>query len=409
MDLGLIQAIGGNIQPSVGKVGSAGNTQGGTFGSVLSSMTNAGAEVTPSTIGGAQLGKMSDDALIALFDAETVEELEIVLSELTELFPEEDFLQMEVPALLENILPLLEQIGLSEEELSELAAITDIWSLLNVLDQVAPKLFEDVSQALEGKGEMPKQEAIELLVLLKVVTVQATESDLTMKQEQQLFSLQGFLQTAGERFETTVQTQQANRNNMLHLMESQHPVRLEVQNETTNGQTQDQPKETASQSTVNPLTAIRTEGLLADQENKQNVRSETLIREMQAIFKRANFGQAGGTNRISIQLYPEHLGQVRVELTQVNGIMTARILASTAQAKEMIESQLQLLRSGFAQQNLQVDRIDIAQSLQDTPRNERDNAFSQHFRHKEEDFEEQEEQSQEDQMTFEEYMIELEG
>ena len=65
---------------------------------------------------------------------------------------------------------------------------------------------------------------------------------------------------------------------------------------------------------------------------------------MQNIFKRSNFGQTGGTNRLLIKLYPEHLGQVRIELLQVNGVMTARILASTALGKEMLDSQLHQLR-----------------------------------------------------------------
>ena len=91
---------------------------------------------------------------------------------------------------------------------------------------------------------------------------------------------------------------------------------------------------------------------LTEVENRNNARNEALIKEMQTIFKRSNFGQTGGTNRLLIKLYPEHLGQVRIELLQVNGIMTARILASTALGKEMLDSQLHQLRSAFLQQNL---------------------------------------------------------
>ena len=57
---------------------------------------------------------------------------------------------------------------------------------------------------------------------------------------------------------------------------------------------------------------------------------------------------------------------------------------------------------------LQVDRIDISQTLQDASRNERDNAFNQHFRREQEEFEEQNQQKSEEEMTFQEYMIELE-
>ena len=51
-----------------------------------------------------------------------------------------------------------------------------------------------MTNALEGKGGIPKEQAIELLAFLKAVAIAAPKTDLTMKQEQQVFSLQGFLQ-----------------------------------------------------------------------------------------------------------------------------------------------------------------------------------------------------------------------
>nr|WP_285851891.1 flagellar hook-length control protein FliK [Sporosarcina luteola] len=125
-------------------------------------------------------------------------------------------------------------------------------------------------------------------------------------------------------------------------------------------------------------------------------------------MKRSNFGQVGGTNRMLIKLYPEHLGQVRIELLETNGIMTARILASTALAKGMLDSQLHQLKHAFNQQNLQVDRVDIAQTIQESQKNEREQAFNEHFKREQQTDDNKQNQSQEDELSFEEYMIELE-
>ena len=89
-------------------------------------------------------------------------------------------------------------------------------------------------------------------------------------------------------------------------------------------------------SALGTVVTAKGELTLTEVENRNNARNEALIKEMQTIFKRSNFGQTGGTNRLLIKLYPEHLGQVRIELLQINGIMTARILASTALGKEML-------------------------------------------------------------------------
>lgn len=182
-------------------------------------------------------------------------------------------------------------------------------------------------------------------------------------------------------------------------------------NENTNAGQTDVRKESAQSAISNahvPLSA-KGEFKITELTNSGTSRSETLIREMQAIMKRANFGQVGGTNRLLIKLYPEHLGQVRIELLETNGIMTARILASTALGKEMLDSQQAQLRQAFAHQNIQLDRLDISQTIQESNRGERDqNAFNGQFKRDQQQSEDQQQQSDEEEMSFQEFMIELE-
>nr|WP_281422274.1 flagellar hook-length control protein FliK [Sporosarcina aquimarina] len=132
------------------------------------------------------------------------------------------------------------------------------------------------------------------------------------------------------------------------------------------------------------------------------------MREFQAILNRANFGQTGGTNRLMVKLYPEHLGQVRIELLEINGVMTARILASTAMAREMLDSQIHQLRHAFNQQNLQVERIDLSQTIQEPSKNDREQAFNKQNEQQKEQLTEQDQNQDEQERTFEEFMIELE-
>lgn len=107
--------------------------------------------------------------------------------------------------------------------------------------------------------------------------------------------------------------------------------------------------------------------------------SEALLKEMQAIINRAQISNAQGITRLTIKLYPENLGTVRIELVQNDGVLTARILASTAHGRELLDNQAHQLKQAFAQQNIQVDRLDIAQSLQDADRQQRDQSFFNNF------------------------------
>ena len=86
-----------------------------------------------------------------------------------------------------------------------------------------------LTDALEGKGGIPKQQAVELLTLLKAAELVAPKTDLLMKQEQQVFTLQGYLATASERFENVLNSSSSAKNGMVQLMESKNVVRFVVQ------------------------------------------------------------------------------------------------------------------------------------------------------------------------------------
>ena len=128
---------------------------------------------------------------------------------------------------------------------------------------------------------------------------------------------------------------------------------------------------------------------------------------MQAIINKAQISNAQGITRLTIKLYPENLGAIRIELVQNDGVLTARLLASTAHGRELLDSQAHQLKQAFVQQNIQVDRLDIAQSLQDADRQQRDQSFFSNFFKQQQEQEEQENNHDEEEetMSFSDYLI----
>ncbi|MCM3763597.1 flagellar hook-length control protein FliK [Neobacillus niacini] len=61
-------------------------------------------------------------------------------------------------------------------------------------------------------------------------------------------------------------------------------------------------------------------------------------------------------------LTPEHLGEIDVKITIEKGQVFAQITAETAHGKEMLESQVSVLKTALQQQGFQIDKIEIAQS-----------------------------------------------
>lgn len=83
------------------------------------------------------------------------------------------------------------------------------------------------------------------------------------------------------------------------------------------------------------------------------------IHQLQAILQRANFSKNGLTQRLTVRLYPEKLGTLKIQLVKQQGELIARIISSSKQTKELLETHIATLRNAFIQQNIQVQRIAI--------------------------------------------------
>ncbi|MDE5412963.1 flagellar hook-length control protein FliK [Alkalihalobacterium chitinilyticum] len=93
------------------------------------------------------------------------------------------------------------------------------------------------------------------------------------------------------------------------------------------------------------------------------------VRQFQEILGRGVLKNLNNGSQLSIKLFPQHLGRLDIQLSQINGVITARILASTSTARELIESQIQQLRQAFSQQQLNVERIEVTQQQQQSAGN----------------------------------------
>lgn len=62
---------------------------------------------------------------------------------------------------------------------------------------------------------------------------------------------------------------------------------------------------------------------------------------------------------MELQLNPEHLGKVQINVASKEGVMTARIVVETEAAKQAVEGGLASLKETMEQQNLKVDAIEV--------------------------------------------------
>lgn len=286
--------------------------------------------------------------------------------------------------------------------------VQDVWTLL----EQAPMLLNEVVSALTGESTMSEKDATVLLQFLKLAQLAGEKTDTVYQQQFTLSNLKNALETAGPQIvqlmQLTQQGQTQSNSNTSSTVFQQliQPIsteqKVEVVTTTSNSNNEGMLQQNQQSSQVRTVT-INLPTNPASQ-------SEALAEEIENLLKRSQVSNQQGSIKLMLKLFPENLGQIRIEIVQQNGVMTARLLASTSAAKELLDSNLNQLKTAFVAQNIQMDRIDVSQSLQDAERNLRDQSLFGNFfnqRPKEnEDEGESEDESADEQKEFSEFLTE---
>lgn len=78
------------------------------------------------------------------------------------------------------------------------------------------------------------------------------------------------------------------------------------------------------------------------------------------IVQRAALHQKDSHSEMRIDLKPEHLGQVRLQIVTENQQVSVRIVTELAAVRDMLETHLSQLKTDLQQQGLQVDRLEVS-------------------------------------------------
>jgi flagellar hook-length control protein FliK len=240
--------------------------------------------------------------------------------------------------------------------------------------------------------------------------------------------LQAFLQKLVENLEASLkETTLLNKNEFLHKLFT--PLVNELNEQTLKSH------HPQSASLTEQLDTMESENTVVNQNNKLNgqilsfqqmdkpyqltltqssqsgkqVSADQLIQQFETILSKSQLLNFGGNQKLFIKLYPEHLGALRVELIQKDATLMAKFMTTTAHAKEILESQIQSLKQAFSSQNIQIERIEVSQQLNQQERYfNRDSQQQQEQRQQEEADEQKQQKDQSFTISFEEELLNIE-
>jgi len=90
---------------------------------------------------------------------------------------------------------------------------------------------------------------------------------------------------------------------------------------------------------------------------------------LKQIVNKAAFNLENGRSEFKIELKPESLGHIKMQILTENHHVTVRILAENPLVKDMIESNLSQLKANFQNQGLEIEKIDVSVA-QDSNKND---------------------------------------
>ncbi|MEH7222561.1 flagellar hook-length control protein FliK [Bacillus sp. JJ1566] len=225
--------------------------------------------------------------------------------------------------------------------------------LMNLLKQLKLNLYESITTNQQGVKEQTDLRFNKtVLDIMQNIENKLIDKPLTESQ-----SRHQYLQTVHARYFSTpkgIETPQTDITNKL----------LQKTSNTTQVTTTASEAIPLGDVSSNQLSKVQQFSLFVEQNAKQLPNQQHFIKQFQNILARSSFLNSGGQQKLLINLYPEHLGSLRIELLQSEAGMIARIMASSTQAKELVESQLTNLKQTFLAQNISVEKIEVSTQLQ---------------------------------------------
>ena len=112
----------------------------------------------------------------------------------------------------------------------------------------------------------------------------------------------------------------------------------------------------------------RIEELVADRTDVETAENIT-----KQVVNQVKLTMKNDVTSLQMQLYPEHLGRVSIQVVSKNGVLTAQIAAENEVAKAALESQLATLKESFDSQGIKVQSVEVMVSTNAFEQNQQSN------------------------------------
>lgn len=270
----------------------------------------------------------------------------------------------EVMALLQTLIQnvseqLQEILGMSEEQLN--LAVDELG--MTEMDLLDPNSVTELIVQLKADGDFSElisneelhNEVTSLLDMIKAETADIAKGmGLTSEQFEQLIdkALEN-VDTAAEDFVNISETKSDD-----VTLETQSTQESSQQTVTVD---KTENKNEASQDNASQNSGTLFGEVISNLEQSITVTTDETqtVQIVRQVIEQIQINAREGMTSMEIQLTPENLGKVNLQVTAKDGVITAQITTDTLAAKEAIEAQISVLRENLNEQGLKVEAVEV--------------------------------------------------
>ncbi|PDM41268.1 flagellar hook-length control protein [Parageobacillus yumthangensis] len=100
--------------------------------------------------------------------------------------------------------------------------------------------------------------------------------------------------------------------------------------------------------------------IVVDQALSEQKVNEAFLQQLTTILQSGRFARLkNGNAQLVIRLYPEHLGTLTIKIVREHGTLTAKLIASTDSAKELLDANLSQLQQVLSTENIMVEKWNV--------------------------------------------------
>ena len=248
------------------------------------------------------------------------------------------------------------QVVISGENVPDISNLIMNEDFTNLVKEIS-NLFEKITSDISKELGISFEDAAKMLEGFETVDNEIKfDPKLIVKDENNEVKGEAILQNAAiaedeEIADVRPQTNASNQNESENL-EDKETIKAEVKKDTTEKTSNEKTNENF-QTTFNNFTEKVSE-VIEESAGIANAREvvEQIVDEIKATIKL-------DTSSIEMQLNPEHLGKVSINIATENDVVKAKIVVTDRQVEQIVKANLEILRENLNNQGLKVEDLEV--------------------------------------------------